>query len=152
MWSLLFSLPTSQKNWINPFSQRSLFGDHTADKAANYLVKQRDIQEVFELNNIFLFSLEIIGVLWPVLCLSNWKFVKILIFTTTQCVAFSSGVIWLWFSNLKSILQKMLSSKLLLFPRQLGWRNNIMKMIEIYKKPELKWPKQNDRNETNLTT
>ena len=46
----------------------------------------------------------------------------------------------------------MLSSKLLLFPRQPGWRNNNMKMIDIYKKPELKWPKQNDRNETNLTT
>ena len=28
-------LSTNQKNWINPFSKRSLFGNHTADKEPN---------------------------------------------------------------------------------------------------------------------
>ena len=32
VWSSLFFLSANQKNWINPFSHRSLFGDHTAEK------------------------------------------------------------------------------------------------------------------------
>ena len=32
VWSFLFSLSANQKNWINPFSHMSLFGDHTAEK------------------------------------------------------------------------------------------------------------------------
>ena len=32
VWSLLFFLSANQKNWINPFFYRSLFGDHTAEK------------------------------------------------------------------------------------------------------------------------
>ena len=74
------------------------------------------------------------------------------LYNYTMCRIFHRNYMVMIFQFKKYLTKKMLSSKLLLFPRQPGWRNNIMKMIDIYKKTELKWPKQNDRNETNLTT